>query len=130
MDPITTTLIAAGLPALVELIKGAGGAISRNWLGMSVDDQIKVWGAEVERLKALAGLDTPVGTPSQWVVDLRASFRYVSAAALILGGLTTIAGGLYMQDEDVVNIGIQLAGFPFGFLFGERMTIALKGMKK
>ncbi len=130
MDPVTTTLVAAGLPALVELVKGAGGAVSRRWFGVSVDDQIKIWGAEAERLKTLAALDLPVGTPSQWVVDLRASFRYVSAAALILGGLGTVVGGLYMQDEEVVYIGIQLAGFPFGFLFGERMTIALKGQRK
>lgn len=130
MEAITTTLIAAGLPALIELVKGAGGAVSRKWFGISVDDQIKVWMAEVEKLKALAALDMPVGTPSQWVVDLRASFRYIAAIVLIVGGLIVMAGGLYMKDNEIVSIGLQLAGFPFAFLFGERMTIALKGMKK
>jgi len=130
MDPITSTAIAVGLPILTELFKGLGGALSRRFVGLSVDDQIKMWTAEIERIKAIASLDTPVGTPSQWVVDMRASFRYIAAGALIVVGSGTMLYGLTLGDAEVVNLGAQVAGFPFGFIFGERMVLAFKGTPK
>lgn len=126
MDPITTTIIAAGLPVVTELLKGFGGALSRKFVGLSVDDQIKLQNADVERLKALAALDTPGGTPTQWVIDLRAAFRYVAAMVLIALGGGIVLAGTSSGDQSLVEIGVQVAGFPFGFIFGERLVLALR----
>jgi hypothetical protein len=87
---IETALLGALLPAGVDLAKTMFGGLARRWGGLSVDDEIKLENAGIERLKALAVLDTPVGTPSQWVVDLRASFRYIACGIFVVGGLSTI----------------------------------------
>jgi len=126
MDPITTTIIAAAIPILTDVVKTIAGGISRRVGGLSVDDQVKLETAMIERLKALAGLDQPGGTPSQWVVNLRASFRYVAAGALIALGSALSIAGMVMSDERALDLGVQIATFPFGFLFGERMVLALR----
>jgi hypothetical protein len=131
MDPLTlSTLLAAALPAAFEGIKGLAAAASRRWLGLSVDDEIKLKNADIERLKALAALDAPGGTPSPWVVDLRAAFRYVSAGGLIMIGSVMIGAGLYMKADEIVLVGVQVATFPFSFIFGERMVLTLNNRPK
>lgn len=124
MAILETAVISALLPAGVDAIKSLFGAASRKWVGLSVEDQIKLDNANVEKLKALAQLDNPGGTPSQWVVDLRASFRYVGAGASILGGLYGLFSGL---DSEV---SAQLISIPFSFIFGERMLLTLNQAKK
>lgn len=130
MDPITTTILAAGVPIVTEIIKSVGGALGRRFAGLSVDDQIKLQQAEVARLQALAQLDAPAGTPSAWVVDLRASFRYLSAAVLIAVGCAAMLYGIANAAPQIVDIGAQVAGFPFAFIFGERMVLTLKAGTK
>ena len=117
------------VPAIIDLVKGAGGAISRKWFGLSVDDQIKIQNADIAKLEALAKLDNPYGTPSQWVVDLRASFRYIGAAAVILVGCFVLYAGIEANSDDVKEMGFVLVGMPFGFIFGERLYLGLKGAK-
>lgn len=119
------------IPAVIDFFKGAGSAISRKWFGESVDDQIKIQNADIEKLKALAQLDNPYGTPSQWVIDLRASFRYIGAAASMLIGGACIYAGVAVPEasQDVLEIGFTLVGAPFGFIFGERLYLGLKGKK-
>jgi len=114
------TILSALIPAGLDLVKQAGGAISRKWFGLSVEDEIKLRAADVDRLKAVAELDNPHGTPSQWIVDMRAAFRYVSAGVSILAGIYFMASG---QAE----LGMQLVSVPFGFIFGERLWMGLKG---
>lgn len=121
---LETALLTALLPAGVEAVKGAFGAITRKWIGLSVDDQIKLDSANVERLKALAALDNPVGTPSQWVVDLRASFRYLACGIFVVGGLSTI----WLAPE-FVEMGLEAATMASSFIFGERMVLSLKAKK-
>ena len=116
-------LIAAGIPAVFDLFKSGISALSRKWIGLSVDDEIKLMGAEMDKLKALAELDNPHGTPSQWVVDLRGSFRYI-------GALLVIAVGVMLLFMEEVETGAELVALPFGFIFGERMTLSLKGGKR
>lgn len=126
LETILGTVVA---PAVIDLFKGAGSAISRKFFGMSVDDQIKLQNADIERMKALAALDNPYGTPSQWVVDLRAAFRYVSAIVIILIGAVSILVGIESKLPDVLDIGFTLVSAPFGFIFGERLLLGLKGKK-
>lgn len=113
------SIIGALLPVGVEGLKQAAA----RWFGgvraTSVDEQIKLDGNEIEKIKALAMLDTPVGLPSQWVVDLRASARYLGALSVIATGLST----LFLQvTPEVQAIALEAANIAFGFLFGSRIV--------
>lgn len=127
---LSSLLLSTGLPIILDLLKSAGGAVSRKWLGLSVDDQIKLDNANVGRLQALAQLDNPYGTPSQWVVDLRGAFRYVAAGALVVGGICLAGYGAYEADADFISAGLELAAAPFGFIFGERLVLTYRGAPK
>lgn len=127
MSILTTALVSALAPAAVDAIKTLFGGIARKVGGLSVDDEIKLLNANVEKLKALAGLDNPVGTPSQWVVDLRASFRYIAAGAATAIGATLLWFG---PDLATKAIGAELIAGPWSFIFGERMLLSLKGIQK
>ncbi len=117
---IVETLVATLLPVGAEAIK-QGFA---KWFGgvraATVDEQIKLDNNEVEKLKALDQLDTPGGPPSQWVVDLRASSRYIAAWACI--GIGTYMTSLPEQG----SMGAELIGVAFGFLFGSRIVANFK----
>src|SRR5689334_19530200 len=119
MAILETALISALAPAAIDAVKGIFGAITRK-IGLSVDDEIKLKNADVERLKALAELDRPVGTPSQWVVDLRASFRYIGAAICVTGGMATL---FYPPAMAFAPLGVEIAASAFSFIFGERMYL-------
>ena len=116
-------LVESILGALVPVgVEGVKQLIAR-FVGVrptSIDDQIKLDNSEIERIKALAALDTPVGTPSQWVVDLRASARYVGALVVIAAGISTF----YVTGvpAEVQVLAIQAANIAFGFLFGTRLV--------
>ena len=124
MEAILASVV---LPAVIDLFKGASGAIGRKFFGMSVDDQLKVQAADTDKLRVLAELDNPHGTPSQWVIDLRASFRYLAALVVILVGCVITYYGAEMQMADLTVSGLDLIGMPFGFIFGERLYLGLKG---
>jgi hypothetical protein len=127
---LESILASVVLPAVIDFVKGAAPAIGRKMFGLSVDDQIKVDNAGIEKLKALASLDNPYGTPSQWVIDLRASFRYIAAPLVILIGGALLYEGVTTEAESVIELGGQLVGMPFGFIFGERLYLGLKGAPK
>jgi uncharacterized membrane protein len=123
---ILASLVPALVPAGVDLIKNVGSTASRKLLGISVDDQLRLENAVIERLKALAGLENPYGNPSQWVVDLRASFRYVAAGFLLVVGAGVTAYGSYANNPNVMEMGGGLMAGPWSFIFGERMWSAMK----
>jgi hypothetical protein len=125
MAILETALFSALAPAAVDAIKGIFGAASRKWLGLSVDDEIKLSSANIERLKALATLDNPYGTPSQWVIDLRGSFRYIACGIFVLGGISTL-----FVAPTLAPIGLEAAASASSFIFGERMLLSIKGGSK
>jgi hypothetical protein len=121
---ILQNILAALLPVAVDGVKGVIGKFSGEVRPTNIDEQIKLDGSQVEKLKALATLDNPYGTPSQWVVDLRASFRYLAAAIVIVAGLG-------VQLVPTVDLTIRLAGLEFSamafsFIFGDRVYLNLK----
>jgi hypothetical protein len=124
---IVETLVGALVPVAAESIK----QLIVRWTGgvrpASVDEQIRLMKAESDRLQALAALDQPGGTPSQWVIDLRASARYIGALSVIAVGI----GSLYVADlPELVRItALEAANIAFGFLFGSRLA-ANWGIKK
>ena len=116
---IVETILASLLPVAVE----SGKQLITKWVGgvkpTTIEEQIKLDQSEVARLEALARLDTPVGTPSQWVIDLRASARYIGALAVIAVGVST----LYVPvDVSIQTLALEAANISFGFLFGSRIV--------
>lgn len=123
---LSTLLTSIGLPIVLDLIKSAAPAVTRKVFGVSAEDQIKLANSDIERMRALALLDTPGGTPSQWVIDLRASFRYVAAAMLIVNGAGLAIYGAYETNPGLIAGGLDMASAPFGFIFGERLVLSFK----
>lgn len=122
---LETALATSLIPAGVDLLKSLFGGVARKFGGLSVDDEIKLDQAQVSKLTALATLDTPVGVPSQWVINLRASFRYLAAAVCIGGGVS-----LFFINPGLSELAAQLVTIPFSFIFGERMYLTLTGKPK
>ena len=117
---ILESLLGALIPIGAEALKQG---VSK-WIGgvkpATIDEQIKLDQSEISRIEALAKLDAPIGQPSQWVVDLRASARYLGALAVITCGIST----LYIPGIDVAirAIALEAANIAFGFLFGSRIV--------
>lgn len=116
-------LIESIIGALVPIIAESGKQLITKWTGgvrpTSIAEQIQLDQSEVARIEALAKLDAPIGTPSQWVVDLRASARYLGALVVISVGIST----LYVPVDDAIRtLALEAANIAFGFLFGSRIV--------
>lgn len=123
---LETALISAVAPAAIDAVKTLFGGISRKVGGLSVDDEVKLAQTDIERLKAVAELDKPEGAPSQWVIDLRASFRYITAGTMVLGGLLIAGYGVYTINPDAIEIGATIASAPMSFIIGERFLLKFR----
>lgn len=124
---ILESILASLMPAIIDggkqlITKFVGGPQPQN-----IDDQIKLDNAQVSKLEALAKLDNPYGTPSQWVIDLRASFRYIAAAGIIGAGITSLF--LPSLPDELRSTALELASVAFSFIFGDRVYLNLKGRK-
>jgi len=120
---ILETVIGALVPVGAEAIK----QLFNKWTGgvkpATIEEQLKLDDSDIRRMQALAALDNPYGTPSQWVVDLRASSRYIGALIVIVAGVST----LFLQVDDYTRaLGLEAANIAFGFLFGSRIVAHLK----
>lgn len=115
-----STILAALVPVGIETVKQVANRFFGGVKPTSVAEQIQLDQSEVEKIKALAELDKPIGNPSQWVVDLRASARYVAAGVVIVGGLSTLF--IPGMSTAVVAVGVEAANIAFGFLFGSRIV--------
>ena len=125
------SLISLILPALVPAFAdGARGLIAKFTGGaggqpQNVQERIELMQAEAAKLQAIAALDTPTGQPSQWIVDLRAAFRYVIISAILI--FTGVS--LYFTDiigASVVSVLLDMSGCAMSFVIGERMYLTLK----
>ena len=120
---ILETIIGALVPVGIDGIKSLIGMFTGGVKPLNVDDQIKLDQNEIAKLEAIAKLDNPYGQPSQWVIDLRASSRYLGALFVIVVGIST----LFLQvAPEIQRIGIEAANIAFGFLFGTRIMANLK----
>jgi hypothetical protein len=120
---ILETIIGALVPVGVEGIKQLIGMFTGGVKPTTIAEQIQLDQNEIQKIQALAQLDNPFGQPSQWVVDLRASSRYIGALFVIIVGI----GTLFLPVEpEIQQIGIQAANIAFGFLFGTRIMANLK----
>lgn len=120
---ILETIIAALVPVGIDGIKSLIGMFTGGVKPINVDDQIKLDQNEIAKLEAIAKLDNPYGQPSQWVINLRASSRYLGALFVIVVGI----GSLFLPvAPEIQRIGIEAANIAFGFLFGTRIMANLK----
>lgn len=120
---IIESILGALVPVGVEGIKQLIGRFNGGVRPTTIAEQIQFDNSEIARLEALAKLDNPFGQPSQWVIDLRASSRYIGALIVIIAGLSTL---FLSVDFFVKNIGLEAANIAFGFLFGSRIMANLK----
>ena len=119
IESIIGALVPVGVEGIKQLMTNFFGGVKAT----TIEEQIKLDTNEIEKLKALAELDKPIGQPSQWVVDLRASARYIGALAVITVGIST----LYAPVEvHIQAIALEAANIAFGFLFGSRIVAGLK----
>jgi len=123
MSLLLTTLLSALVPVGVEGIKQAINVATGGVKPTTVAEQIQLDEQDIRRMGAIAALDNPGGTPSQWVVDLRGSARYLAAFAVILGGVALAFSGM---DNTIKSIGLEGANIAFGFLFGQRIVSGFK----
>lgn len=117
------TLISALIPVGIEGIKQATTKFFGGVKATTVDEQIKLDQNDIERIKAIAELDKPVGQPSQWVIDLRASARYLGALAVIAIGISSL---YFPVAANVQVLALEAANIAFGFLFGTRIVANFK----
>ena len=121
---LLTTLLSALVPVGVEGIKQVITAKVGGIKPTTVAEQIQLDEQDIKRLNAVAALDNPGGTPSQWVIDLRGSARYLAAFVVILTGV----GSLFVSSvtPEVQALGLEGANVAFGFLFGQRIVANYK----
>lgn len=124
MSMLLTTLLSALIPASVEGIKQVITTKLGGVKPTTVAEQLQLDEQEIKRMQVVAALDNPGGTPSQWVVDLRASSRYIMAGIVILGGIVS----LYVPTvpTTVQALALEGANIAFGFLFGQRIVSNFK----
>ena len=120
IESLLGALVPIGAEAVKQLIVKFTGGVKP----ATIEEQIKLDNLEIERMKALAVLDNPGGTPSQWVIDLRASSRYLGALVTIAVGLSTLF--IPTITAEIQRIGLEAANIAFGFLFGSRIVMSWK----
>lgn len=127
IELLLTTLVPALVPTFADGIRGVIGRITggAGAQPQNVDERIKLMVADTDRLKALAELDKPAGDISRWVADLRASFRYILAAIVIVAAIAS----MYIPGVPQENIELawDMARSVWSFIFGERMLTYVKG---
>jgi len=109
-----------GARGIIAKFTGGAGGQPQN-----VAERIQLMQAEAAKLQAMASLDTPIGQPSQWIVDLRAAFRYVIISAiLIFTGVTLYFGDIV--GASAISVLLDMSGCAMSFVVGERMYLSLK----
>ena len=126
------TLLATLMPVAADGVRGifawftgSAGAQPQN-----VQEAIALKQAETAQLEALAKLDAPAGNISLWVADLRASFRYIGAALVIIPLPFIAVWATVVTTDQAYSLlemyAGQIASPVWGFLFGERMRLSFK----
>lgn len=124
MSLLLTTLLSSLVPVGVEGIKQVITNFAGGVKPTTIAEQLQLDEQDIKRMAAVAALDNPGGTPSQWVVDLRGSARYIAAGVVIMGGI-----GLALVpdlESSIKLVALEAANIAFGFLFGQRIVANFK----
>ena len=128
MGSILSLIFPAFLPVLTDGVRGIFAKISGGAGGQpqNVDERVKLMEAEAAKMAAMAQLDgTFTGQPAQWIVDLRASFRYIIISAILLfTGVIVFYPSIV--GATVISVFLDMSGACMSFVIGERMYLNLK----
>jgi len=125
------SIVSLILPALVPAFAdGARGLIAKFTGGaggqpQNITERIELMKAEAEKLQALAALDSPTGEPSKWIIDLRASFRYIIISSIMIFTAVVVFNP-DIVGATVVAVCLDMTGACMSFVIGERMYLSLK----
>ena len=131
IETILATVLPAFIPGLADGLKMIFSKITGIGMGepKSFQERVELERVNVEKMKALAELDKPYGTISQWVSDLRASFRYLAVGIILIATLVYCFLPASYQNQVVLNFLAQLSGSATFFIIGDRVYLGLKGSK-
>jgi hypothetical protein len=128
MGSLLTLLLPSLMPAFTDGVRGIIAKITGGAGGQpqNVTERIQLMEAEASKIQALASLDSvSTGNPSQWIVDLRACYRYVIISAIIL--FTGVV--VFVPDvvgASVIAVFLDMTGACMSFIIGERCYLNLK----
>ncbi len=131
MDPITlTTMLTAFAPALIDGARGIFAKITGSAGGQpqNVGEVIQLMDAEGRRLSTLAQMEG-TGETYKWVVAVRQLQRPAIVAMVTLAWVVVNLAPQTYDDFTKATVAAAAQSVWF-YLFGERVTFALKGMKK
>lgn len=128
MGSILSLILPALVPVFTDGVRGVFARITGGAGGQpqNVEERVKLMEAEAAKLQAMSSLDgTVTGQPAQWIVDLRASFRYVIISAILL------FTGVIVFFPNVVGTAViatflDMSGACMSFVIGERMYLSIK----
>jgi len=128
MGSLLTLLLPSLLPAFSDGVRGIIAKITGGAGGQpqNVSERIQLMQAEAQKIQALAALDNvTTGEPSQWIIDLRASYRYVIISAiLIFTGVIVFCPNVV--GASVISVFLDMTGACMSFIIGERCYLNLR----
>lgn len=122
---LLTTLVPALVPALADGVRGIVQKVTGNAGAQpaNIGEVIQLMNAEVERLKALAQLDSG-GDTYKWVEAIRKLQRPLVAVGVLAAYIACNVAG--MGDDYSKDMTAQMAQIVFSYLFGERAYLYAK----
>lgn len=126
-----TSLLSLILPALVPAFADGARSLIAKFTGgaggqpQNMKERIELMQAESAKLQALAALDTPTGEPSKWIINLRASFRYIIISSIMIFTAIVVFNA-DVVGTTVVAVFLDMTGACMSFVIGERMYLTLK----
>lgn len=118
--PALIPVFADGLRGLFARITGGAGAKPQ-----TIAEVAQLASIDIERLKALALLDTPGGVHA-WVADIRALQRPAAVLLVLVAYLYTLYAGSHLPAATLDSVA-QYAQMVTFYLFGDRSYAYLKG---
>jgi len=125
---ILGALLAAVLPAGIDVVKSVVSRVLYGQRALTVDDEVKLMDAESQKLKSLAELDKAAEGISKWVADARAIYRYVASTLIIVFTFILILSP--SAPKEFTKLMLDLTSGVVFFLFGHRTWLSVKNSKK
>ena len=127
MFSLSSLILPALVPALSDGLRGIFARFTGGAGGMpqNVQERVELMQAEAAKIQALAALDNPTGEPAQWIINLRACYRYVIISAIfIFTGVVIFFPSLV--GASVIGVLLDMSGACMSFIIGERMYLSIK----
>lgn len=125
MEP--TIVLTALLPVLTDVVKSVVSRFTGNKpVVTSADDYSKVVSADIQKLEALAKLESPNGQTSRWVNDAKVLQRITVVYAVLASWI--VATFIIDVSPDKYTLIANLAGSIFFYLFGDRVNFYARSL--